>query len=298
MNSIMNFIKKKILKPDIHHVLFGTTLIIVLMLYVFVFGNPPRCIAYVCYVISAYLLFIDIIWYIRFYKENLKPGIMKFANKNKYISRYFSDLAFKTIVSIHISLSLNMMYVVMNFLTGIYYHSLWSFTLAVYYFFLTAMRFMLLRNTKTEQLGTDPDSEYRKYRTCAYILLMMNFALIGIVTLAIHYNNGFSYAGYLIYIMAMYAFYNIIYAIVSIIKYRKAGSPVISASKVISFSAALISILSLEMAMLNSFDTTGNLKFRNRMIGTTGFAICAIFIATSCYMIIHANRQLKKERQD
>lgn len=293
MNSIMNYVKNKILKPDINHVLFGTILIIVMMLYVFVLGNPTRSIAYLCYAASAYLLFIDIIWCIRGYKTRLKPAAMKFISKNTYISRYFSDLAFKAIVSLHISLSINMIYVVMNFLTGIYYHSLWSITLAVYYFFLTAMRFMLLKNTKIEQLGTHPEAEYRKYRTCAYILLMMNFALMGIVVLAIHYNNGFSYAGYLIYIMAMYAFYNIIYAAVSIIKNKNAVSPVLSASKVISFCSALISILSLEISMLNSFDTTGDLMFRNRMIGATGFAISAIFIATSCYMIIHQARQLR-----
>lgn len=295
MNSIMNFIKKMVLQTNIHHVLFSTIIIIVLMMYVFVFGNPPRTITYGCYALSAYLLFIDIIWCVRYYKTKIKPVVKKFMNKNKYVSRYFSNLEFKNVISLYISFSLNMIYVLINFFEGIYYCSLWSFTLAVYYFFLTVMRFMLLKNTRIEQLGTKMDVEYKKYRICAYILFLMNFILIGIVVLSIHYNNGFSYAGYLIYIMAMYVFYNVIYSVVSIIKYRDNRSPIISASKVISFSSALISILSLEMAMLNSFDKTGGILFRNRMIGITGLVISVIFIVTSCYMIIHATNQLKKK---
>lgn len=295
MNSITKILKK-ISHPNIYHVLSGTILIILLMLYVFVFGNPPQYIAYGCYAVSAYCLFIDILWCVRSYKTKLKPTMIELLNKNKYISRYLSDLAYKTIISVYLSLAINLLYVLMNFLTGIYYHSLWSFTLALYYFFLTVMRFMLLKNTKIEHLGKKAAIEFRKYRICAYILLLMNFALIGIVVLAIDHNEGFSYSGYLIYIMAMYAFYNIISAVVGLIKYRKTGSPVMSASKVISFASALISILSLEMAMLNSFDTTGDLLYRNRMIGITGLVISVIFITTSCYMIIHATKQMRKEK--
>lgn len=297
MKSIKNIIKM-IIHPKGQYVLVGTLLIIILMLYVFVFGNPPKSVAYVCYVISAYCLFIICIWCVKSYKAKIKPIIMNFLNRNRYIARYFSDIAYKTVISVYMSFAVNTLYILMNFLTGIHYCSLWSLTLAVYYSFLSVMRFMLLKNTKIELLGKNMLAEYKKYRTCAYVLLLMNFALIGIVVLAIHYNNGFSYAGYLIYIMAMYAFYNVISAIVALVKYRKIGSPVMSAAKVISFSSALISILSLEMAMLNSFDTTGDILFKNRTIGITGFAISAVFITTSCYMIIHATKQIKIERQD
>lgn len=282
-------------RPKWPQALFGTLVMVVLMLYAFAFGDPLPGVAYVCYVVCAYCLFVDCTWCVRIYKAKLKSAIRAIPNRNRYLSRYISDLAYKAVVSTYLSLAVNVLYVLMNLLNWIYCRSMWSLTLAGYYLCLTVMRFMLLKNTKIEMLGKNPTAEYKKYRLCAYVLLVMNFALIAILVLAIHYNNGFYYAGYLIYIMAVYAFYNMISAIVTLVKYRNVGSPVMSASKVVRFSAALISMLSLEMAMLNSFDTTGNTVFRNRTIGMTGFVISALLIATSCYMITHSTKQLRKK---
>lgn len=289
MSSIREILKR-IMQPKGWQVLLGTCLIVALMLYAFVFGNPPEWIAYICYIVSAYCFFADCVWFVK-NGRSWKRKVTELINRNRYVARYLSDVAYKTVVSAYMSLAVNMVYVVMNLFTGAYYKSLWSLTLAVYYLLLTVMRFLLLKNTRIDELGKDMHAEYKKYRTSAYVLLLMNFALAGIVALAITYNNGFTYAGYLIYIMAMYAFYNIISAIVSLVKYRKIGSPVLSAAKVISFSSALISMLSLELAMLSSFGEADDAMFRSRMIGITGLGISAVFIATSCYMIRRAGNK-------
>lgn len=260
----------------------------------FCIKKPSQYIAIVCYVLLAYLLTVDVIWFIRTYKERIKPSVLNFINNNKYVSRYFKDLAFKTVISLYKSLILNLIYVFIHIINSINHKSLWSVTLAAYYFILTMMRFLLLKGTTTNKLGKSIGLELKKYQNCGYALLFMNFVLTGIVVLAIDHNEGFYYEGYLIYVMAMYAFYNVILAITSIIKYKKIGSPIIAASNIINFSSALISILSLEMAILTSFDTSGDIILRNRFIGITGFVICLIFIALSFYMIIHSRRQLKK----
>lgn len=52
------------------------------------------------------------------------------------------------------------------------------------------------------------------------------------------------------------------------------------------------------MSGIKKFDTTGDALFRNKMIGITGLAISAIFMTISSYMIIHATKQIKFERQD
>ncbi len=72
------------------------------------------------------------------------------------------------------------------------------------------------------------------------ILMVMNISLTGVVVLVIRKNEGFQYAGYLIYLMAMYAFYNIITPVMNVVKYRKYRSPVMSAAKVINLAAALV----------------------------------------------------------
>lgn len=275
--------------------IFGAFLIVILMLYVFVLGNPPEHVANICYFISAYCLTILCIRVAKGYKNTLKPYMINLLHSNKYTDRFFSDAAYKTIVSAYMSLAINLIYVLINLFAWLHYGSLWSVTLAVYYFLLTMMRFLLLKNTKVNSLGEDTRAEYIKYRNCAYVLLLMNFALAGIVMLVLHDNRGFYYAGYLIYMMAVYAFYNIISATIELIRYRNTGSPIISAAKAIRFASALISILSLEIAMLNSFDTGEDTAFRNMMISLTGLAISVIFITLSFHMIIYATRRLKEE---
>lgn len=117
-------------------------------------------------------------------------------------------------------------------------------------------------------------SEWRRYRLCGVILLLMNVALAGMVILAVNENSGFEYPGMLIYVMAMYAFYAVITAVRNVVKFRKYGSPVLSAAKVICLTAAMVSMLSLETAMLTRFGAAEDAEFRQIMAGST-FAVTA-----------------------
>ncbi len=76
--------------------------------------------------------------------------------------------------------------------------------------------------------------------------------------------------------------------------YRKYHSPVISAARKVSLAAALVSMLSLETAMLSQFDTESTSPyFRQLMTGSTGAGICAIIVGMGIFMIIHSTRRLK-----
>ena len=99
-------------------------------------------------------------------------------------------------------------------------------------------------------------------------------------------NEGFQYAGYLIYIMAMYAFYNIITAVMNVVKYRKYRSPVMSAAKVVSLAATLVSMLSLETAMLTQFGSTDSEQSRRIMTACTGAGVCTMILAMAVYRFI------------
>ena len=83
--------------------------------------------------------------------------------------------------------------------------------------------------------------------------MFVNFVLSGVVVLVMLQNKGFEYNGILIYVMAMYTFYVTTNSIIDIFKYRKYNSPIMSTSKPISLAAALVSMLSLETAMLSQF---------------------------------------------
>ncbi|MDE6031600.1 MAG: hypothetical protein K2G32_08275, partial [Oscillospiraceae bacterium] len=105
---------------------------------------------------------------------------------------------------------------------------------------------------------------------------------------------GFDYPGLLIYAMAMYSFYSVITAVINLVKFRKHGSPLLSAAKAVNLVAALVSILSLETAMLAQFGGDNDPLFRKAMTGATGGGVCTIVIAMAAYMIWRAVKNLKK----
>ncbi len=61
----------------------------------------------------------------------------------------------------------------------------------------------------------------------------------------------------------------------------------------ISLTAALVSMLSLETAMLAQFGS-GQRAFRRIMLASSGGAVCAVVASMAVYMIAHATKQLKK----
>lgn len=205
-----------------------------------------------------------------------------------------TDVAFKTHVSLYRSLTINLLYVAVNLFSGIWYRTAWFIIFAVYYIILAVMRFLLLRYINKNELGQKLLGELKRSRACAIILLLINLILTGAVLMILYQDRGFEYPGILIYVMALYTFYITISAVVNIIRYRKYNSPVMSTTKIINFAAALISMLSLETAMLSQFGAENEAEFRRIMTMATGAGISIIIVTMSVYMIVHANREIRR----
>lgn len=131
----------------------------------------------------------------------------------------------------------------------------------------------------------------------AYGLVIYVLAGENVVILVVHQNSGFEYPGMLIYVMAMYTFYATIMAVRNVIKFRRYGSPVLSAAKVISLTAALVSMLSLETAMLTQFGAANDPAFRQVMTASTGAGISVLVLGMAIFMIVHSAKQMKQERK-
>ncbi len=255
-------------------------------------------LTYFSYLLSAYALIILVTGFPRIVK-GAKTGWENFPLLRKIRAtslgtRLLGDEFFRSEITLHGGLLVNVLYVALNLFSGLRYRTVWFVTLAFYYVVLSVMRTLLVRYVHRKSLGTDITAELRPYRLCGIMLLIMNEALVGIVVLMVTENRGFSYPGLLIYAMAAYTFYITISAIVNVVKYRRRGSPVLSAAKVISLTAALVSMLSLETAMIGQFDNNQD-NFRTIMVSISGGAVCAVVLAMAIYMIVRATRQLRRE---
>lgn len=71
---------------------------------------------------------------------------------------------------------------------------------------------------------------------------------------------------------------------VRVIKFRRHGSPVLSAAKVISLVSAMVSILSLETAMVTRFGDEDDFLFRRVMTGATGGGVCILVLGIAVFM--------------
>lgn len=159
---------------------------------------------------------------------------------------------------------------------------------------LSLLRFLLLHSVNRNGIGTELVPEYLCCRLYGILLLLMNIVLTGVVILLVWKDEGFQYYGYLIYVVAMYVFYNVITAVRDVITYRKYNSPVMTASKTIKLVAALVSMLALETAMLAQVNEEKGPAFQRLMTGATGGGVCLIVLAVAVGMIMRSTKQLKR----
>lgn len=283
------------------------TLLIAIPSFIFVFyvltreGITPVA-EYLSYVLSAYAMIIavtGIVGIVKWIKKEINhhPLIKKIKNI-PLIKRYLSEKSFRAEISLYPSLVINLFYAGIKLFSGIRYQSVWFGTLSVYYILLAVMRFSLLHHVrKRERRQKNQISELKICRLCGIILMILDWALTGMIILVVRKNSGFEYPGTLIYAMALYTFYAVITAIMNVIKFRKYNSPVISAAKVINLTAALVSMLSLETAMLTQFGDARDAAFRQRMTAATGTGVSIIVLGMAVYMIAQTTNQIHKIKE-
>jgi len=212
---------------------------------------------------------------------------------NKYIDRYMTDAVFKTNVGLYRSLAINLIYVVVNAVSGYIYETYWFGIFAVYYAIIAVMRFLLVRYVAKHPIGSDRVGELKRARLCAYILLTVNLVLSGAILMMVFFNRGFQYQGVLIYVIALYTFYITTTAIIDMIKFRKFKSPVMSITKVIKMTAALFSMLFLETAMFAQFGADTAEETKRIMIMLTGAGISVAVLTMSLYMIVQTSKEIR-----
>jgi hypothetical protein len=272
----------------------------VLVFFVLANGSVPTTIAYISYILSAYAFIITITGFPKIINA-LKNGfwnlhlIRAFGN-TKIGARFFDSALFRSEISLHQGLVMNLLYVAVKLVSGIMYRSVWLIAFGIYYFLLAVMRGNLVHYVhsaaaKGNQVGEDIKGEFHRYRMCGIVLLILNQALACIVIYIVHKNQGMNYPGLLIYVMALYAFYAVITAVINVIRFRRQSSPIHSAAKVINLTAALVSMLSLETAMISQFG--GDDGFRMIMTSISGGVVCTFVLAMAIYMIARSTRYLK-----
>lgn len=290
-------IGKRLLFVPVWLIMILIILSAVALVWVFVEGRERTLIACVLYVFAFYTISVASVWCALAVPPKCRALKIKIY-ENPIGKRYMTDATFRTHISLHVSLGVNLLYGGMNILLFVWDRSMWFVILAAYYMILAVMRFFLVRYVRGTGIGSDRLGELVSARFCSFILLTLNFVLSGAVLMILYVDKGFTYPGILIYVVALYTFYMTAHAIRSLIVYRKYRSPVMTTAKIISLCAALVSMLSLETAMFSQFGQNMSPANQRLMIALTGAGVSAADITMSVYMIVRCVKEIKELRSN
>ena len=255
------------------------------------------------YLISAYTLTVSVLSFPKMIRA-AKNGfwnlpIIKWMNKRIIGRLLLNDITFRGTASIYQGLAVNTAYAIFRGITAYLYRSDWFAAIAVYYFMLGVVRLSLvyyMQRLKRYENTTEKELfEWKGYRVCGYLMLLLNTGMSGMLILMVRDNLHYEYPGYVIYLSALYTFYTAITATINVFKFRKLKTPILSASKALTFMGAAMSVMALQTAMIARFGAD-EAAFRQIANTITGSVVCVLSVVIAVYMIVKAGCRMKKIR--
>lgn len=254
----------------------------------------PEIVGIPVYILAAMLLTAA---FICLYKD-LKSGIIErffiTVKKNAFGAHFLEDYRFRTVLTTMPSFVINVAYTIYNGVIGVMNQSAWFITMAVYYSLLGIMRYCAVHTERKISYMEDQKlirkKELAVIKTDGILLLLLNLALSGVVLLTIAKGRAKAYSEIIAISIAAYTFYKITMAVINMVKVRKMQSPILITIRNIGVADALVSMLTLQMTMLVSFQGTDGLN-ADRMNGITGLAVCLLISALGISMIYYAFKE-------
>ncbi|MFQ7004342.1 MAG: hypothetical protein ACLRRT_12100 [Ruthenibacterium lactatiformans] len=203
------------------------------------------------------------------------------------VRRWRADAALRALVSLRAGLCVNLCFAACKLYAGIRFRSPWFGAAAVYYTVLSTMRFAVLRGVRNAPPAGPSAAPVwqmrglRVYRRCGVLMFALNLAMTAIAAQMVWQNRAYRSPGTLIYASAAYTFYCFGSAAASAVKAHRMHDPVHAAAKMLGLAGALMSVLTLQTAMLAQFG--GDAAMRRTMNAVTGACVCSLDSAWRIY---------------
>ena len=187
---------------------------------------------------------------------------------------------------------INFAYGIFKIVSGVIVGSAWSGADGIYNFTQALIQlFQILRRKKP---GTMQE-QWKSYRFCGFLILLMHLTLIGIVFQMVNWNRAEEHGEIMIITTALFAFYKVINSFISIAKDRKHARPVDSSIRMLNLAQAFFAIFSLQASMFHTFGTGA--AWEHLMNILTGCGVCLLIVCIGIYMIRRGNREIKKRQE-
>ncbi len=187
-------------------------------------------------------------------------------------------------IVLNLSFFVSMGFALLKLVMGAWLRSYWLTAVGAYYAGLAVVQFFLLRSFHHQ----NAKKQNRVFLWTAVLLSVLTVTMAGVFIQMVRDDRTYSYPGLLIYIMALWAFAKMITAVWNLVRIRRDMEIVLTAVRCVSFATALMSVQSLQTAMLSTFGGPG--QFARMMNAVLGGCITLCMTLLSAGMLIHGIR--------
>lgn len=258
------------------------------LIWVFTNGLEASVAAYCLYPLSFYSLVALCV--------KLPEGIRRgkaWVSRHPKAAAFFRSSDAKFTKKLYRGQIINFAYGSFKIGAGIYYGSAWIGCDGIYN--LAQAMIQLFQILRRKNPGTI-EKQWRSYRVCGVLILLMHLTLIGMVFQMVNWNRAEDSGEIMIITTAAFAFYKFTSAFIGLAKDRKHVRPVDSSVRMLKFSQAMFAMFSLQAGLLHTFGTGES--WEHWMNLAMGCLVCMLTVAMGIYMIRRANREMKQLQEN
>lgn len=258
------------------------------LVWVFVNGFETAIPAYFLYALSAYALTALCV---------RLPGAIRgtrdWLNRHPKVAALLKNKELHFRLELYIEQLINFGYGIFKIASGVVIGSAWIGCDGIYNMTQALIQlFQILRRRKPGTLK----QQWKSYRLCGVLILLMHLTLIGIVFQMLNWHRSEESGEILIIATAAFAFYKLINSVLDLAKDRKHAHPIDSSVRMLELSQAIFAMFSLQASMFHVYGTGEG--WENGMNILTGCTVCLLTVAMGIYMILRANRDMKKIKEN
>ena len=252
------------------------------LIWVFVSGLELWWPAYFLYALSAYFLTALCIQL----PAAIRTGRNWMANHPKVVALLKNrELRFK--LELYLEQLLNFAYGMFKIVSGVIVGSAWIGADGIYNFAQAIIQlFQILRRKKPGTIV----QQWKSYRFCGVLILLMHLTLTGIVFQMVNWNRVEESGEIMIIATAAFAFYKFISSFIDLARDRRHTQPIDSSVRMLELSQAIFAIFSLQAGLLHVYGTGESWEHWLNL--TVGCVVCLLTVAMGIYMIRRANLEI------
>ena len=242
---------KKIIFPHTLFVFFLFNISIMGLIFVFKNGMEKHLIAHIVYALSSYMLLTVCVRIPAIVKR-----VQEKLHENRYTDMYLTDKDLRIRISLYRGLLITFIFAAFKIVLGFVYNSSWFFAMAGYNVILSLMRFVLIYHSQKKGLSEYEERKrgLQSYRICGWLVMILNIAVSVIIFMVVVQKQTIKYNKIVAIGLATFTFYCFTRAIINMVKYRERKNPIYAAVKRIDMTKAIVSVFTLQVAMLTTFE--------------------------------------------